>query len=204
MHTFDTHHSSHTAPSLPRPPRASSLYDRYTTVTRPLHERYATVPPQASSGQLVVSPEAWAYAREICTGSELPDSEFGPGFHVVHRITTTLPSAPHWKQHLLELMLQARWRRPLRDCDIKIARPLHDRYTAVTRLPAARADALVATINTTPTTHPPTHPPTHASPPLRTRTRASPLLSHFTSTCPARCAPTCSLGSSPRLPSLGR
>ncbi|KAL1511572.1 hypothetical protein AB1Y20_006366 [Prymnesium parvum] len=81
----------------------------YVVAGEPL-KQLSEAEQQASSGQLVVSPQAWDYVREVCTGTEAPDGEFGPGFHIVHTISSTLPSAPCWRAHLLEHLLKDKQR----------------------------------------------------------------------------------------------
>ena len=61
---------------------------------------------QASSGQLVVSPEAWDMVSPVCSADTLPKhKDFGPGFKVVTKCTTTLRKPPHWRVLLQEQVL---------------------------------------------------------------------------------------------------
>ena len=60
---------------------------------------------QADSGQLVVSPQAWGYVREQCSGTQLPaDGAFGPGFHVVTKCHKPPHLPPHWREVLERTM----------------------------------------------------------------------------------------------------
>jgi len=77
----------------------------YVVAGEPL-KQLSEAEQQATSGQLVVSPQAWGYAREVCVGTECADEGFGPGFYVVHQINSQLPSTPHWKSHMLDVLLQ--------------------------------------------------------------------------------------------------
>ena len=61
---------------------------------------------QAGSGELCVSPEAWRLVSDGCTGHEIPETDFGPGFHVVTHCNRQLKPPPAWRS-ILEKQLMA-------------------------------------------------------------------------------------------------
>lgn len=70
-----------------------------------LHLRHSPLAPQISLLPLM---QAWDFVKEVASGTELPAGDFGPYFHVVHRMGVELPTAPCWKSHLLQQLLADR------------------------------------------------------------------------------------------------
>ena len=65
---------------------------------------------QADSGQLCVSPEAWALVMRHCSGSMISPGragKFRPGFHVISKCFRPPPLPPHWRMVLEEQLRQS-------------------------------------------------------------------------------------------------
>lgn len=60
---------------------------------------------QAESGQVVLSPQAWDYVKDVCEGTPCPTHpEFGPGFAVVSKMTRPMNQGPQWRSHLIQAL----------------------------------------------------------------------------------------------------
>ena len=60
---------------------------------------------QAETGQLCVSPEAWALVQPHCVGTAVPNvktGNFGPGFKIITKCHRQPPLPPHWRAVLEE------------------------------------------------------------------------------------------------------
>ena len=77
----------------------------YVVAGEPL-KQLSDAEQQASSGQLVVSPQAWELVKGVCTGRECElDPEFGPGFQVITRCEKLKTMPPHWRKLLEDQLL---------------------------------------------------------------------------------------------------
>lgn len=78
----------------------------YVVAGEPL-KQLSEAEQQAQSGQVVLSPQAWEYVREVCIGSPCPThAEFGTGFAVVTQMRSRSVDVPHWRSHVVEALLR--------------------------------------------------------------------------------------------------